>query len=185
MTKREKNILGLAIVVGVIFLLTKGYPTIKGVYVERAEAIAQLEANLERERRLIEDAQTWSERRTEVETLGAELTTQLFQDTSIPLVSANLQRLVREYATQSNVSITSTKLAESMETEGWLLVEQELSIMTGNQNYILDLLRSIETSSPLLGVSAFSLRRNRNQYVGTITVVGFSRTTPQEVRGAD
>lgn len=185
MTKREKNILGLALVVGVIFVLTKGYPAIQRVYAARAETIEQLETNLGRERRLIEDAQMWSERRAEVETLGAELTTQLFQDTSIPLVSANLQRLVREYATQSNVSITSTKLAESMETDGWLLVEQELSIMTGNQNYILELLRKIETSSPLLGVSAFSVRRNRNQYVGTITVVGFSRTMPQELRGVD
>lgn len=185
MTKREKNILFAALAVGVVFVLTQGFPAIKNQYSARADKIAELQTSLERERRLIEDAQMWNERRAQAIVRGDELTSQLFQDNSIPLVSANIQRLVRDYATEANVSITSTKLAESMETEGWLLVEQELSIITSNQNYILSFLDHIETSSPLLGISSFSVRRNRNQYAGTITVVGFSRTTPVRTGAAD
>lgn len=185
MTKREKNILFAALAVGVVFVLTQGLPTIKSQYNARSEKIAELQTGLERERKLIEDAQMWNERRAQVLIRGDELTSQLFQDNSIPLVSANIQRLVRDYATETNVSITSTKLAESMETEGWLLVEQELTIITSNQNYILNFLEKIETSSPLLGVSSFSVRRNRNQYAGTITVVGFSRTAPVRTGAAD
>ena len=185
MTKREKNILFAALAVGVVFVLTQGLPTIKSQYNARAEKIQELQTDLERERRLIEDAQMWNERRAQVLMRGDELTSQLFQDNSIPLVSANIQRLVRDYATEANVSITSTKLAESMETEGWLLVEQELTIITNDQNYILNFLDKIETSSPLLGISGFSVRRNRNQYAGTITVVGFSRTTPARTGAAD
>tara|TARA_R100001377_G_scaffold62011_1_gene37942 strand:+ start:510 stop:1067 length:558 start_codon:yes stop_codon:yes gene_type:complete len=185
MTKREKNILFAALAVGLVFALTQGYPAIQSQYSARADRIDELQTSLERERRLIEDAQTWSERRAQVLDRGAELTQQLFQDSSIPLVSANIQRLVRDYANETNVSITSTKLAESMETDGWILVEQELTIVTSNQNYILSFLDRIETSSPLLGVSSFSVRRNRNQYAGTITVVGFSRTTPARTGAAD
>ena len=185
MTKREKNILFAALAVGVVFVLTQGFPALKNQYSARADKIEALETNLERERRLIEDASQWSERRAQVVARGAELTGQLFQDNSIPLVSASIQRLVRDYANETNVSITSTKLAESMETDGWLLVEQELTIITSNQNYILNFLDRIETSTPLLGVSGFSVRRNRNQYAGTITVVGFSRTTAQVTGAAD
>lgn len=185
MTKREKNILFAALAVGVVFVLTQGFPAVKGQLRARAERIEELQTNLERERRLIEDASVWSERRAQVFERTQELTGQLFQDVSIPLVSANIQRLVRDYANQTNVSITSTKLAESMETDGWLLVEQELTIITSDQTSILSFLGQIEASSPLLGISGFSVRRNRNQYAGTITVVGFSRTAPQRTGAAD
>jgi hypothetical protein len=185
MTKREKNILYAALAVGLVFVLTQGFPAIKNQYSARADKIAELQTSLQRERRLIEDAQMWSEQRAQVLIRGDELAAQLFQDNSLPLVSANMQRLVRDYANEANVSITSTKLAESMETAGWLLVEQELTIVTSDQSYILSFLNKIETSSPLLGVSSFSVRRNRNQYAGTITVVGFSRTTGQSTGAAD
>lgn len=176
MTKREKNIVMLAAVVGVVFVLTQGLPSLKNIYGTRSEAIAQLQTDILREQSLIEDAQLWSERREDAQLRGNDLGARLFQETSIPLISANIQRLVREYANEAEVNITSTKLAESMSADGWLLVEQELSILTDNQAKVMALLSSIETSDPLLGVSTFSIRRNRNQYAGTITVVGFSRT---------
>ncbi len=176
MTKREKNILILASVVGVVFILTQGLPSIKSFYGDRNDRISQLETDVQRQQRLIEDAQLWSERREAVQLRSTDLGERLFQENSIPLISANIQRLVREYATEAGVNITSTKLAESMSADGWLLVEQELSILTDSQGNIMDLLNSIETSDPLLGVSDFSVRRNRNQYSGTITVVGFSRS---------
>ncbi|MGJ8688743.1 MAG: GspMb/PilO family protein [Gammaproteobacteria bacterium] len=176
MTKREKNIVMLAGLVGIVFVLTQGLPSLKNMYGSRSEAISQLQTDIQREQSLIEDAQLWSERRVEAELRGSDLGERLFQETSIPLISANIQRLVREYANEAEVNITSTKLAESMAADGWLLVEQELSILTDSQTKIMALLNSIETSDPLLGVSTFSIRRNRNQYTGTITVVGFSRT---------
>jgi uncharacterized protein YecA (UPF0149 family) len=177
MTKREKNILILAALVGVVFILTQVLPGIKRLYDERSDAISQMQTDIQREERLIEEAPLWRERREEVQLRGDDLDARLFQEASIPLISANIQRLVREYANEADVSITSTKLAESMSANGWLLVEQELSILTDNQSKIMALLSSIETSDPLLGISAFSVRRNRNQYAGTITVVGFSRAS--------
>ena len=179
MTKREKNILQLAALVGVVFLLTQGLPSIRAAYQSRAEQQAQLQLEIEREQRLIEDAAQWSERRAEVEARGNDLSDRLFQESSIPLISATMQRLLRDYATQSDINVTSTKLAESSSTDGWLLVQQELSILTSNQSNILRFLERVETSRPMLAVSTFSIRRNRNQYAGTITVVGFSKSATQ------
>jgi hypothetical protein len=102
----------------------------------------------------------------------------------VPLISANIQRVVRDYANQTGISITSTKLAEAMETEGWVLVQQEITIVTDNQRNIMAFLQQLEQSSPRLGVSTFAIRRNRNQYAGTLTVVGFSRTAEAPAAGA-
>lgn len=175
----------LAAVVGAVFAVTQGFPALRDVYATREDKMEQLTLEIEREQRLIGDAEQWQARRADVESRGDTLRQELFQDTSVPLISANVQRLVRDYANQAGVTVTSTKLAESMETDGWLLVEQELSILTSNQNNILLFLNRIESSHPMLAVNAFSIRRNRNQYAGTVTVVGFSRTAPAQRSGGD
>ncbi len=176
MTKREKNILLLAVAVGVVFAISQGLPTVRGLYAERTAVIEQVRTDIERERRLIEEEQSWQERSAAIETQLQELGTQVFQGASVPLISANIQRIVRDHATQTAISVTSTRLAESMTTDGWLLVEQELSVQTDNQTNLMHFLQRLEESRPRLRVTTFSVRRNRNQYAGTITVMGFSRT---------
>jgi hypothetical protein len=176
MTKGEQNILALALVVGVVFAATQGLPAARAWYSQGAARVEQLQTEIAREQRLQEMAADWAERRAGVEAREAALEAMLFQETSIPLISASVQRLVRDLAGATGISITSTKLAESMETGGWLLVEQELSLLTDNQENMLRLVRSLESATPWLAVSSFSVRRNRNEYAGTLTVVGFSRT---------
>ena len=176
MTKREKNILALALVVAVVFAATQALPAARAWYAQGATRVDQLQTEIAREQRLQEAAADWAERRAGVESREEALDAMLFEENSVALISASIQRLVRDLAGETGISITSTKLAESMETDGWLLVEQELSLLTDNQENLLQLLRSLETATPWLGVTTFSASRNRNQYAGTITVVGFSRT---------
>lgn len=176
MTKREKNILALAVLVGAVFVVSQGLPAARAYYAQRAGTIDQLQTQIIREQRLLETAADWNERRAGVEVRDTELDAMLFKETSIALISASIQRLVRDLASEAGVSITSTKLAESMETDGWLLVEQELSLLTDNQENMMRLVQALESAKPWLGVSTFSVRRNRNQYAGTLTVIGFSRT---------
>jgi hypothetical protein len=57
------------------------------------------------------------------------------------------------------------------------MVEQTMSFALGDQNSLLRFLNGLKQSQPFLGVSSLDLRRNRNQYIGEITVVGFSRLT--------
>ncbi|MGB4246523.1 MAG: GspMb/PilO family protein [Pseudohongiellaceae bacterium] len=176
MTRREKNILLLAIAVGIVFLASQGLPAVRALHAERAATIEQIRIDIERERRLIADAASWRERSAAIETQLQELGPQLFQGESVPLISANIQRIVRDHATQSGIAVTSTRLAESMAADDWLLVQQELSLQTDSQNNLMNFLQRLQESRPWLGVTHFSVRRNRNQYAGTITVMGFSRT---------
>lgn len=176
MTKREKNILALALLVGVVFAVTQVLPAARAWYAQGAARVDQLQTEIAREQRLQETAADWAERRAAVQAREDALDAMLFQENSVALISASIQRLVRDLAGETGIAITSTKLAEAMETDGWRLVEQELSLQTDNQDNMLRLLRSLETATPWLGVSSFSVRRNRNQYSGTLTVVGFSRT---------
>jgi len=176
MTKREKNILALALVVGAVFAVTQALPAARAWYAQGAARVDQLQTEIAREERLQETAADWAERRSGVEARELALDAMLFPESSVALISASIQRLVRDLAGETSISITSSKLAESMETDGWLLVEQELSLLTDNQENMLRLVRSLETATPWLGVSSFSVRRNRNQYDGILTVVGFSRT---------
>ncbi len=185
MTKREKNIISLAVIVGIVFVITQVFPLVRDLYADRASRVEALQRQIEREQRLIEEADIWHQRREEVDQRRDSLQTQLFNDPSIPLISANVQRQVRDYAMMSEIVVTSTKLAETMQTPGWLLVKQELSILTGNQNNLMRFLQQLENATPKLAVSSFSIRRNRNQYTGTLTVVGFSRTEAAKADSAD
>jgi hypothetical protein len=58
------------------------------------------------------------------------------------------------------------------------MVEQTMSFALGDQNSTLRFLNALKQSQPFLGVSRFDLRGNRSQYIGEITVVGFSRIAP-------
>lgn len=175
MTKREKNIIWVAVAVGVVFILSQGFPAVRSLYSQRSMTIESVRSDIERETRLLENTELWQTRRREIEGQLNDLGAQVFSGDSVPLISANIQRMVRDYANQEGINITSTRLAEPLQTDGWLLVEQELSFLTDNQTNMLRFLQRLETSTPWLGVSAFSVRRNRNQYAGNIKVVGFSR----------
>jgi hypothetical protein len=175
MTGREKKILYAGAAVAMLFAVVQLFPLIGGVYSERHAQIERLRDDIAREENLIGDAQTWSERREGIERQLDALEAQVFQGGTLPLLTANIQRMVRQYATETSVTITSTKLAETLETPGWLLVRQELSFTMDNQSNTLGFLRLLEQSRPYLGVTNFSLRRTRNQYTGTVTVIGFSR----------
>tara|TARA_R100001015_G_C4604700_1_gene159710 strand:+ start:506 stop:1105 length:600 start_codon:yes stop_codon:yes gene_type:complete len=183
LTSREKNILRLALVLALIIGLSNGIPLIREVYQERAERIERLRLDIAREQRLLEDTALWQQRRQDIDRQLQTLDARLFTGNdnapgarpTVPVLAANIQRRVRQIAQETGVTITSTSLAESRETDDWLLVEQTLAFNLDNQNNTLDFLARLDESRPWLAVSYFSMRRTRNMYSGEITVVGFSR----------
>lgn len=187
LTAREKNILRLALLLVVVLVLSNGIPALRAIHNERALAIETLRDEIAREQRLVEDTGQWQQRRQEIDEILGNLDAQLFFGSGVarngepgarptaPMLTANIQRLVRQYAAEAGVTITSTRLAESREADGWLLVEQSLSFNLDDQAKTLDFLSRLDASEPWLGVKYFSMRRNRNMYAGDITVVGFAR----------
>ncbi len=180
MTRREKTILYAGAAVVVLMVLLRGLPVAGDIYAERKENIALIRDDIAREQNLAAATDEWRQQRDDIEVRLAQLEAQVFEPSTLPLLTANLQRIVRQYANDANISITSTKLAEPLQTDGWLLVEQELSFTMNNQSNSLGFLRRLEESQPWLGVTSLTMRRNRNQYSGSITVVGFSRSASIE-----
>ena len=175
-SKRERNILLLAGVVALIFVSSSGWPAIQSVYAQRQANIESVEIDIARERRLIENAASWRERRIEVESQIAELQNQIFTGETIPIVEANIQRALSLHARDSNIIVSSTRLADRLVTDDWVLISQEMSFRTSDQVNTVRFLERLENSIPRLRVTAFNVNRSRNQYSGSITVVGFARS---------
>lgn len=176
LSTRERNILILAAITTVIFLLSYVVPTVRDFYQERANSIDSVLLDLSRETRFIEDSERWRERRIAAEEQRQELAAQVHQGNTIPLIEASIQRDLTQYARQSDITINSTRLAQREQTEGWILVSQEMSFRTNDAGNTVELLRLLETSTPRLHVKEFSLDRSRAQFTGSITVVGFARS---------
>ena len=185
LTAREKNILRLALVLALLIALSNGIPVIRDAYQARAERIERLRLDIAREQRLLEDTTLWQQRRQDIDQQLQSLDARLFTGNdstpgarlTVPVLAANIQRRVRQIAQETGVTITQSSLAESRETDDWLLVEQTLSFNLDNQNNTLAFLAQLDESRPWLAVSYFSMRRTRNMYSGEITVVGFSSDT--------
>ena len=177
-SKREKNILILAAIVAVVFLATQVVPAIQSFYGQRQNTIDDVLLSAEQELRLAENADRWQTRRENVEQERALLDAQVYSGATVPLIEAGIQRDLAQYAREAGISVTSTRLAERLESNGWLLISQEMSFRTGDAANTLRLLDALSSSAPRLHVKDFSLDRNRNQFTGDITVVGFARSMP-------
>ena len=175
-SKREKNIFMLAGLVALVFVSTSGWPAVKSLYEQRQSNIESVEIDIAREQRLIENSASWRERRLEVESQIAELHNQIFTGATIPIVEANIQRALSTHARDSGIIVSSTRLADRLITDDWLLISQEMSYRTSDQASTVRFLERLENSVPRLRVTAFNVSRSRNQYSGSITVVGFARS---------
>lgn len=174
---RERNILLLAALVAVMFMATRVVPAVGDIYDAREADIEDVLLAIEREERLIENSLAWRDRRIEAEVQQAQIESQIFSGDTIPLIEANIQRDLSQHARDSGLSVNSTRLAESLEADDWLMISQEMSFRTGDAGNTVTFLRQLENSQPRLRVRDFSLSRSRNQYNGSITVVGFARNT--------
>ncbi|MEX2131351.1 MAG: hypothetical protein WD772_07675 [Pseudohongiellaceae bacterium] len=183
-SKRERNIFIMAGVVGFIFLLSSALPAIGNLYQQRGEAIEDLELQIERERRLTEEAVRWRDRRIEAENIQGELESLIFSGNTVPVIEADIQRALSLHARDSNITVISTRLAERLETEGWLLISQEMDFRTVDAGNTITFLEKLADSSPRLWLTDFSLDRTRNNYTGSVTVVGFARSEGLQVSGS-
>ena len=176
-SSRERNILLLAAAVALMFMVTRVVPAVGNIYDAREADIEDVLLATEREERLIENSLAWRERRIDAEVQQAQIETQIFSGDTIPLIEANIQRELSQHARDSGLSVNSTRLAESVEANDWLMISQEMSFRTADASNTVTFLRQLENSQPRLRVRDFNLNRSRNQYSGSITVVGFAQNS--------
>ena len=175
-SQREKNLVIAALVITIIFVGSIVVPVFQSIYLERERNIEQILLGIERERSLFENSLSWRERRFDVEERATQLEQQIFAGDTIPLVEAELQSLLSRYARESSIIVGSTRLAERIETDDWLMISQEMSFRTDSANNTVGFLESLSSSVPRLYVKDFSINRTRSQYTGDIIVVGFARS---------
>ena len=176
-SSRERNILLLAAAVALMFMVTRVVPAVGNIYEAREADIEDVLLAIEREERLIENSLAWRERRIDAEVQQAQIETQIFSGDTIPLIEANIQRELSQHARDSGLSVNSTRLAESVEANDWLMISQEMSFRTADASNTVTFLRQLENSQPRLWVRDFNLNRSRNQYSGSITVVGLAQNS--------
>lgn len=165
----------LAGLVAAVFAISNGLPSIRDFYLLRAESIENVLLDITREQRLIEETTDWRDRRVVAETKAEELEAQIFSGGTVPIIEANIQSVISQHARDTQITVSSTRLAERLVTDSWLLIRQEMSFRTTDQSNTIQFLELLKNSTPRLWVTDYSLNRSRNQYSGSITVVGFAR----------
>lgn len=176
---REKRILRIALVLALVMALVNGIPAALTYYQSRAVQIETLTTDIDREQRLLDDAALWQQRSEEAQLQTLAFSNSLFSGGSVALLTAAIQRQVRQIAAETGLNINSANLAESQQSGDWILVEQALTFTTSDQNNTLVFMQRLAEAQPALKVTRFSLRPNRDQYMGELTVVGFSNSATQ------
>lgn len=174
-SSRERNLLLLLAAVTAVFFGSYVFTAIGEWGGQRAGLIENLRLAVEREQRLIDDEDALELRRVEAENREIDMRLGIFSGATVPLIEASIQQDLSRYARESGLTVNSTRLAERLETEGWLLISQEMSFRTTDANRTVAFLGRLSESQPRLRVTDFSISRSRTQYTGAITVVGFAR----------
>ncbi len=179
MIKRTQN---LVILLGILFALVLAVrivPMLYNYYQQGKEDIALLQERRARSEQLIIDVERWKENEILKRAEIADLESWIFEGTNPNLVGSSVQRSLRQAVEKANVSIREMSVAEYNYIDNWLMVSQQMDFSV-DQAGILPFLNSLQELRPRLHVSAFSVTRNRRQYTGTITVVGFSRAEREQ-----
>ena len=155
------------------------FAAVQGLYERRNAEIENVLLAVEREARLIEDSLLWRDRRIEAEVQQAQVENQIFMvqpflwwRPTCSVICPSMPRLwpKREFYPAGGQP-GSGRLVDG---------QPEMSFRTDDAGNTITFLRLLENSEPRLRVRDFSLSRSRNQYNGSITVVGFAENTSRE-----
>ncbi len=174
MKSNDKKLIAFAAILFLLVVIVRVIPLLKESYNEDQQEIEFLEQRIARMRSLMEEAPFIKDdeaaRREEV----AALVSWTFTGQDPNLIGTSVQRQLRQAVEEAGVLPRSYNTPRIAETEGWLLITQEMDFVI-EQNAILQFLDLLENSRPRLHVTEFSINRNRRQYTGSITVTGFSK----------
>ena len=174
MRSHEKRmVLLLAALLGVAILL-EGVPRAWGLYQQQREAITQLEQRVERYRQLADETARWQQRERDMQAMVADYGSWVLEGDNPGLAGSSVQRLLRQAVAASGISLREMSVARVTTHGEWLAISQDMSFSL-EEPQVLAFLAALEALRPRLFITAFSLSHNRRQYLGSVTVTGFSR----------
>ena len=177
MKRREKLLTFLAIAVLATLLLVRIVPAVVEYYRQGQLEIAQMQDRILRFENLAGATEQWEERAALKKAEIAELETWVFKGSDPNLVGNSVQRSLRQAVEQTGVSVREMSVARFSYVDDWLLVTQEMSFSL-DQKHILPFLAALRDLRPRLFVQTFTVAKNRRQFTGNITVVGFGDVQP-------
>ena len=175
MTVKEKKLINIMLFIVLMGLLFKGAPFAYSIYQQGRTDVVNFKDKRERLIRLINRKDYWQSEYNKSLEQEAALNKELFIANSNELVAAKVQSVIKNLAKQSGVRIDSMHLAEFRQSGEWLLVSLSLSINTQSNN-LINLLNKMKSNKQTLLIKGVSLRHYSESLIGTITVVGFSRS---------
>jgi hypothetical protein len=177
MQPNEKKMLMLMSVLAVLVLVLRVVPMLFDHYRDGRQEIALLQERIDRYQSLMEDSAQWREREQQKRKEIEQYQQWIFEGSNPGLVGPGVQRTLRQAVAQAGVSVREMSVARYSLVGDWLIVQQDVSF-TLTQDMVLPLLQAVEELRPRLHIAAFSITHNRRQYLGNMTVVGFSHRAP-------
>jgi Tfp pilus assembly protein PilO len=178
LARRERTLIGLA-AAGV--LLIGGYRFLVEPALDRArerrELVPVREARLERRQSLVARAPELFRELQEVRALLAEQSSRLLAGPTPPLAASELQRLLKEMASEANVEVRSERVLPVASRDGGVQeIPIELTVAGGIRDAVV-LLGRIERSPRLLTVQDVKVRvvstGQARDLLTTVTVAGY------------
>lgn len=174
MKNNEKTLIGLAVGLFLLVLVVRGIPWMRESYNESLEEIEFTQQQIDRLRMLVEEAPFIKDEEIAKQAEIEALQSWVFTGEDPNLIGSAVQRQLRQAVEEVGVIARSYNTPRFAETEGWLIVTQEMDFVI-EQEEILPFLELLKTSLPKLHITEFSINRNRRQFTGSITVTGFSK----------
>lgn len=175
MKSNEKKLIALLGVLVLLVIIVRGVPFLRDSYQEDLDEIEFLEQRIQRLRTLVEEAPFIKDEEALKREEMAGLESWVFTGQDPNLIGSSVQRQLRQVVEEAGVSPRSYTTPRYSQAEGWLVVSQEMDFVI-EQETMLAFLELLENSRPKLHVTEFSINRNRRQFLGSITVTGFSKT---------
>jgi hypothetical protein len=175
MTVKEKKLINIMLFIVLLGLIFKGAPFAYSIYQQGRSDVVNFKDKRERLIRLINRKDFWQSEYNKSLEQEADLNKELFIAKSNELVAAKVQSVIKTLAKESGVRIDSMHLAEFRQSGKWLLVSLSLSINSKSNN-LINLLNKIKSNNKTLLIKGVSFRHYSDSLIGTITVVGFSRS---------
>lgn len=179
MKRSEKQLWMIAAALFLLVVLVRVLPMAVDYFRTGRAEIVLLKERMERYRTLIVDTSQWQQREQLKKAEVADMQTWIFPGSDPSLVSSSIQRSLRQMMSDSSVELREAGVARYSMVGKWLMVEQDMSFSL-NQPAVLPFLQALDASRPRLQLGAISITRNRKQFTGTLTVVGFARTGKSE-----
>jgi len=179
MTTKEKQLLKFASIVFIIFVSFQGFPTVYKFGFDYWQHLQDLQQEIENSKKLKDKTKFWEEENQRAKEKLSKANSGLLEGENSQLVGANMQKLLREIARQSELTITSMEppKVEISNSNQWMLVVQTIQF-DAEPKALMRFLTVLDKVPKNLIVAMLDVRSNRDRISGTVQLTGFSRVPP-------